>query len=853
MVLHPLHFPGLSGWRFSRGYRRSTQLWLWRQLQNYGYILIALVGALLVIGIRQLGGLQGLELRLFDSRIGHSATDVAPSEVIVVGINEADIKHHNQWPLSDATVAELLERLQTYQPAAIGLDIYRDIEHPPGRDRLDRQLAAENIYGVYDVGLDPARSTPAPRGMDPERTGFADFVTDTDGVIRRNFLFAALGSDNYYAFGLRLSLHVLRARYGPEIFDKNLEGLTIVGQFFPTLAPDTGGYQNQDTAGYQVMFQYRAKNSAIPMVSLTDVLSGEIKPEWFRNKVILVGTVAPSIKDTFFTSLNAQTKSVAKTPGVILHAHVVSQILSVVEGDYRLIWTWTQWQESLWIGGWCLIGAVLVWYTQRFLRLIISSAIALSILVATGWVLFFYGGWIPVVPPALGFAIVVSSTIAYQIFYRTFYDSLTSLPNRLSSLRHLQQRLNERSVSSSMVALLLIDLDVFKSVNESLGMDVADQLLQIVAERLVQQMPGALVARVGGDKFAVILPSVSQVQDAEDITHHLQTTLMNSIYIHGQLVRTTISIGIALHQKGLRYRAHELLQDAHRALGRAKNLGRDRYAIFDETMRTHSISQFQLEMELRHAGDNKQFRLYYQPIIELASGKIAGFEALIRWLHPERGTVPPNDFISIAEDTGMILPMGDWVLNEACHQVRQWQQQFPQSHPIFIGVNLSSCQFVRQDLSTTIAATIQRHQIDPSRLKLELTESVAMEDVDAAIQQLTRLQQKGLYISLDDFGTGYSSLSYLHRLPINSLKIDKSFVDRMESIRENADIVETIVSLGHRLKLDIIAEGVETSTQAYLLKQLECEYAQGYYFAKPLPRDQATHLLVQNKRWRIDD
>ena len=852
--MHPLHFPILSGLCLGRGYRRSlrsAQLWLWRQLPNYGYILIALVGALLVIGIRQLGWLQGLELRLFDSRVRHAVTNVVPSEVIVVGVNEADINYYNQWPLSDATVAELLERLQTYQPAAIGLDIYRDIEHPPGRDHLDRQLAAENIYGVYDVGLDPTRSASAPEGMDPERIGFADFVSDIDGVIRRNFLFASLGSDNYYGFGLQLSLHVLRERYGPEIFDKNLEGLTIAGRFFPTLAPNTGGYQNEDTAGYQVMFQYRA--SAVPTVSLTDVLSGEINPEWVRNKVVLVGTVAPSIKDTFFTSLNAQTKSVAKTPGVILHAHVVSQILSVVEGEYPLIWTWAQQQESLWIGIWCLIGAVLVWYAQRFLLLIINSAISLLILVTTGWVLFFYEGWIPVVPPALGFAIVVSSTIAYQVFYRTFYDQLTSLPNRLSSLRHLQQRLNERSARSSVVALLLIDLDVFQSVNESLGMDVADRLLQIVAGRLVQQMPEALVARVGGDKFTVILPSVSQIQDAEDITNHLQTTLMDSIYIHGQLVRTTISIGIALHQKGLRYQAHEFLQDAHRALERAKNLGRDRYAIFDETMRTQSVSRFQLEMELRHAGDNKQFRLYYQPIIELASGKIAGFEALIRWLHPERGTVPPNDFISIAEETGMILPMGDWVLNEACHQVRQWQQQFPQPHPIFIGVNLSSCQFIQQDLATTIAATIQRHQIDPSGLKLELTESVAMEDVDAAIQQLTRLQQKGLYISLDDFGTGYSSLSYLHRLPINSLKIDKSFVDRMESIRENADIVETIVSLGHRLRLDIIAEGVETLTQAHLLKQLECEYAQGYYFAKPLPRDQATHLLVQNKRWRIDD
>lgn len=835
--------------RFYRCGLRFTQLLLWRQLQHHGYVLIALIIALAVVGIRQFGGLQGLELKAFDSRVRHYATDAGLPEVIVVGVTEGDIRHYNRWPLSDNTVAELLEHLQTYQPAVIGLDIYRDIEYPPGHARLARQLAAENVYGVYDVGLDSTHTSPSPEGMAPSRTGFADFVADADGVIRRLFLFAAVEPDEFYALSLQLSLHTLRNHYGLDRLEKNLEGLTIADTLFPRLTSNAGSYQNEDTTGYQVMLQYRTRNESIRQVSLTEVLNDEVDPDWFRNKVVLIGTVAPSVNDMFLTPLNNQIQSAVRTPGVLIHAHAVSQILSVVQRDYALLWWWSQWQEILWIGIWCLIGGYLTWHIQQLVLLALSDAIALLILVSTGWIMFRYGGWIPILPAILGFALVVSSTIAYQVFYRTFYDPLTSLPNRVSSLRRLQSYLSQRYASDSMVALLLIDLDRFKSVNESLGAEVADRLLKITAQRLVQYTPKASVARVGGDQFAIILPSVSHHQAALAITQRLRAKLMIPIQIRDQQVSTTVSIGIALHQKGQGYRAHELLQDAHRALGKAKNLGRDRHEVFNAAMRTHSVSQFQLEMELRHAGDNQQFQLYYQPIVELASGKIAGFEALLRWQHPARGTVPPNDFIGIAEDTGMILTMGDWILNEACYQIYQWQQLFPQAQSLFIGVNLSSKQFIQQDLATTITAIIEQHQIAPCNLKLELTESVAMENVESAIQQLLRLKNKGLHISLDDFGTGYSSLSYLHRLPIDSLKIDKSFVDRMEFVSENENIVGTIVTLGHRLKLDIIAEGVETLAQARLLKQLQCHYAQGYFFAKPLPRNQAAELLAQNKSW----
>ncbi|MEO0868208.1 MAG: CHASE2 domain-containing protein, partial [Cyanobacteria bacterium J06642_11] len=644
---------------------------------------------MLVIGIRQLGGFQGLELKTFDQQVRHHTSNEGLSEVVVVGVTEADIRHYNRWPLTDATVADLLERLQTYQPEAIGLDIYRDIEHPPGRGRLLQQLAADNVYGVYDVGIDPERTSPAPEGMPPERVGFADFVADADGVIRRSFMFASLAPDEFYALGLRLSLHVLRNRYGPDIFQPDGAGLTIAGKLFPTLAPDMGGYHNEDMTGYQVMLQYRCKNAAIRQVSLRDVLDGNVPPDWFKHKVVLVGTVAPSVKDIFFTPFNTASRSAPMTPGVVIHAHVVNQILSVVQGDYSLIWSWGQWQEKLWILAWCLVGGILAWHVQRLLYLTALSAIAMLLLVSIGWGLFFLGGWIPIVPSAIGFILVVGATIAYQVFYRTFYDSLTCLPNRFSTLNRLQFYLNQRPARQPMVALLLIDVDSFKAVNESLGANVADQLLQMIAVRIVHHIPEASVARVGGDRFTAILPAIAHTQEAMTISDRLRASLTDSICIEGNSISTTTSIGIALHPKGQGYSAPALLQDAHRALGKAKKRGRDCHEVFNEDMRIHSVSQFQLEMELRHAGEGQQFQLYYQPIIDLRIGEIAGFEALIRWHHPERGIVPPNDFIGIAEDTGMILGMGEWILNEACYQVQQWQHMFPRKQPLFIGVNLS--------------------------------------------------------------------------------------------------------------------------------------------------------------------
>ncbi|MEL7329066.1 MAG: EAL domain-containing protein, partial [Cyanobacteria bacterium J06559_1] len=315
-------------------------------------------------------------------------------------------------------------------------------------------------------------------------------------------------------------------------------------------------------------------------------------------------------------------------------------------------------------------------------------------------------------------------------------------------------------------------------------------------------------------------------------------------------ITTSFSIGIALNQSDQINQAETLMQDAHRAMARARALGKEHYEIFDPGMRAEAVKRFQLEAELRNAIDNKEFLLYYQPIINLVTGKLAGFEALVRWQHPEQGFVSPGSFIPAAEDSGLIVPMGSWILEEACQQMRAWHLQFPHARDLMVSVNLSTKQFNQKNLTEEVASILDKTGLDSQCLKLELTESAAMEDVNGTIEQLVKLKSLNLKLSLDDFGTGYSSLSYLHQLPTDTLKVDQSFVGRMEEkASEDGEIVKTIISLGHQLGMDVIAEGIETVEQLNGLRKLNCNYGQGYFFAKPLPKAAAADMVATDKNW----
>jgi len=424
-----------------------------------------------------------------------------------------------------------------------------------------------------------------------------------------------------------------------------------------------------------------------------------------------------------------------------------------------------------------------------------------------------------------------------------FYDALTGLPNRALFMDRLGQTLDRvKRRPQDMYAVLFLDLDRFKVVNDSLGHMMGDKLLTEVALRL----QGVLrtedtVARMGGDEFTILLQNVKGIGEATMVADRIQKELLRAVCIDGHSMFTTASIGIAMGDPEYE-RPDVVLRDADIAMYRAKKNGKARYEIFDRSMHAGVMAQLQFETDLRTAVETlTQFEVYYQPIVALDSTTICGFEALVRWNHPQIGLVSPTEFIPLAEETGLIVEIGRFVLEEACRQVHQWNLQFPDRPNLQISVNLSGKQFLARDLPEQVRNILQKTGLDPSILKLEITESVIMDHLKATHSMFDSLKAIGVALAVDDFGTGYSSLSYLHRLPIDVLKIDRSFLRQID--KKKAAIVRTIVNLARDLEMDVIAEGVETFEQAALLVQLGCKFGQGYAFAKPVPAAAAEKLL----------
>jgi diguanylate cyclase (GGDEF)-like protein/PAS domain S-box-containing protein len=429
-------------------------------------------------------------------------------------------------------------------------------------------------------------------------------------------------------------------------------------------------------------------------------------------------------------------------------------------------------------------------------------------------------------------------------------DALTGLPNRILFLDRLGRALERRKRHGALYAVLFIDLDRFKLVNDSLGHFVGDQLLIAIARRLQHCLRGGdrcsrfdnehTIARLGGDEFTILLEDIKQVGDALRVADRVQKTLALPFNLEGHDVFTSASVGIAVGAR--EYESPEaVLRDADTALYRAKALGKARYEVFDVEMRDRAVARLRLDTDLRRAIERNEFQLYYQPIVSLQRGSIEGFEALLRWPHWDRGLVYPADFIPVAEETGLILPMGWWALREACRQLATWQRMVGSDRPLTMAVNLSGKQFAQLDMASLIEQILKDTGVPAAAVKLEITESAIIDNTTSMIGLLLQLKALGLQIAIDDFGTGYSSLSYLHRLPIDSLKIDRSFVSCMAP--DGAEIVRAIVGLAHNLGLDVIAEGVESYDQLEQLKVLGCEFGQGFLFSKPVESFEAEALL----------
>jgi diguanylate cyclase (GGDEF)-like protein/PAS domain S-box-containing protein len=434
-----------------------------------------------------------------------------------------------------------------------------------------------------------------------------------------------------------------------------------------------------------------------------------------------------------------------------------------------------------------------------------------------------------------------------DITNRKVYDPLTGLPNRILFMDRLAHSLRRfKRHRGYEFAVLLLDLDRFKIVNDSLGHHVGDNLLIELSQRLnLCVRDGDTVARFGGDEFTILLDEITDVSDATRVAERIQESLQQPFTMGGHEVFTSASLGIALSATGYEI-PNDVVRDADTAMNRAKALGKARHEMFDRAMHTQSSRRLQLETDLRRAIERNEFEVYYQAIVDLADEQIIGFEALVRWNHPTKGRVPPDEFVSIAEETGLILPIDRFVLRQACFQTKAWQERYG---PLSISVNLSAKQFALRDIIFVIDNVLLETKLAPDDLKLEITESALMDNQESAAEIFHELKSRRIQLGLDDFGTGYSSLSYLHRFPLDTLKIDRSFISRMnEKPGEHEAIVKTIVNLAQNLKFKTVAEGIETVDQLQSLQALDCLYGQGYYFSKPISAAEAEVLLRENRK-----
>jgi len=433
---------------------------------------------------------------------------------------------------------------------------------------------------------------------------------------------------------------------------------------------------------------------------------------------------------------------------------------------------------------------------------------------------------------------------------QALYDTLTQLPNRTLFNDRLAQAVSKaKRKKDYCFGVLFIDLDRFKVINDSLGHTLGDQLLVEFAQRLLSCMrPGDTVARLGGDEFTILLDDIKHVSDATRVADRIQHELNIPFNLGRHEIFTTTSIGIALSSEEYG-RSGDLLRDADIAMYRAKAQGRARYQVFDSGMHAGAVLQLQMENDLRRALERKEFRAFYQPTVCLFTGKLTGFEALMRWQHPQRGLTLPEEFIPLAEETGFIIPMGLWILHEACEQMQKWITQFPLHPALTMSVNLSGVQIGEADIVGHVEQILKETRLAPNTLTLEMTESVLMANPQEATNRLHQLRSLGVRLHIDDFGTGYSSLSYLDRLPVDTLKIDRSFVGRIGIVEERGEIVGTISTLAHNLGMEVIAEGVETAVQLSRVKDFKCESAQGFYFSRPMESKDAEALILAETKW----
>ncbi|MBD2176670.1 EAL domain-containing protein [Pseudanabaena sp. FACHB-1998] len=844
-----------------------------RNLQQWGGFLLSSSSIyLLIFGLRWLGWLQPSEWAAFDLFIQIRPSEPVDERIIIVGIQESDIRYLGKWPASDRVLANILRKIRDQKPKVIGLDLYRDISVGEGSEELEKIFkTTPNLIGIEKSIGDRANAViaPPPTLKALGQVSANDVIVDPDGRLRRALLYPMPdGNEGLPSLGLAMALYYLKDQGIEATSSKDGGYLQLDQTIFKPLEKNDGGYIRADAGGYQVMMNYHGSSQKIQYISLEQLLEDRIDPKLMRDRIVLIGAQAPSLNDVFYTPYSSNfITSPAQISGVEFQANIIKMVLGAVLDNRPLFKVWSDGWEEIWIASWALGGAAVIWiFSSKRLVVMAGAVLTLTGCLLGGTYLAFTGGWwIPVAPclfAYIGSMLVMQSYIYVSrlrelnaalsdsielLAHDASHDALTGLPNRNLFMDRVEHAIKySKRHPEYMFAIFFIDLDRFKMVNDSLGHNVGDLFLKAIA----QILQGCLrsidtVARLGGDEFTILIDDIQDAGESIVVADRILNKFLSPVIIQGEAIFPSASIGIVISTPAYD-NCVDLLRDADIAMYRAKALGKGRYTLFDQEMYEQTLRLTQLESELHYALQHQEFELYYQPIVSLETSQLSGFEALIRWKNPKRGFISPIEFIPLAEDTGLIVAVGDWVLQEACQQLQAWLTKFPEAADLKMSINLASHQIREPDLLEKLDAILVATGVKGSSIRLEITESTLMDQGEQTINKLAQLRARNIQLSIDDFGQGYSSLSYLHRFPINILKIDRAFVSQMSDGGENIEIVRTITMLAHTLKMSVVAEGVETRQQVEILKKLGCEYGQGYLFSRPLPANDAEQAIVNS-------
>ncbi|MFP4276115.1 MAG: putative bifunctional diguanylate cyclase/phosphodiesterase [Wenzhouxiangella sp.] len=805
-----------------------------------------ILATLAVVLLEHSGVLERSELHAFDALL-RSIPDQGPDErLLIASITEADTARHG-YPLDDVTLARILANILKYQPRAVGIDLYRHIEYPPGTALLEAQLRSPQVVGIRYVGTDPAiGQVPASPMLPSERVGFSDLVVDSDGIVRRALIYVG-GDPGFFSFALRTVLVGLT----PAAIDFRVgdEALYFGDQAIPRLSKFSGGYSQVDNAGYQTVLRYRSRRQPAEVISISDLLEGAVQREQVEGRIVLIGRTEVGLADQFYSPYSAIMEDEYFTmSGVAVHAHIISQLLDVAEGRPGQYSFMSRIGEVGWMLFWTTLAAALAWSIRQPVLLLLSAPLVPLAIAVVGWFAVARLFWPPLVAP--GLAAVLGSTIVgiSKYLYRSTHDPVTGLPDRNAFLQRIRAA-QGASWRDGVIAVAFLDIDRFQVINKAMGHAAGDRLLGMLSSRLQNWLGGSRdLARIGGDQFAVVLRELDRSAVAERI-REMRQLLSEPVQLDRRKLSIAVSVGVAYAKKKAPQKPEMLLRDAHTAMYRAKARKEVLLETYSSDMGDQALARLELESELFNAEHDKEFFLVYQPIMHLQTGALIGFEALLRWQSPQRGLVGPEAFIPILEETGMIVPLGEWVLETACRQLAEWRSCNAET-ALKMHVNLSVRQISEPGLLDAVRQSLERAGLPASALSLEFTESMIMRDIESIHELMTSLKSMGVGLAIDDFGTGYSSLSYLHRFPLDTLKIDKSFVRHLSRISEDRNIVHTIIAIGDQLGMTLVAEGIENKDQADMLYEAGCHFGQGFLYSRPLTYDLAAELVVAKDRAR---